>query len=157
MVSKVRSFTRLVGLLGIATALVGVVGDEESFAIVVARHHEPVGWLEPWADHAVIYNKGRPDWHPGFNVTLINVPNEGREGETYLRYLTSFYDELPKTVIFLQGQPEHHIDMERFKRFLGDKEEFQAMASKLRSTEHRGYINLNFSRMVRSILRHGTR
>ena len=58
MVSKVRSFTRLVGLLGIATALVGVVGDEESFAIVVARHHEPVGWLEPWADHAVIYNKG---------------------------------------------------------------------------------------------------
>lgn len=71
---------------------------------VVARYHEDINWLkEVKCDH-LIYNKG--DDFP-FEFDKIDIPNIGREAETYIRACAEFYDKFSHYdyVFFLQGHP----------------------------------------------------
>jgi len=43
------------------------------------------------------------------NIIYKNIPNVGRESETYLRYCYENYDNLSLGTIFLQGEP--HVDI----------------------------------------------
>jgi hypothetical protein len=70
--------------------------------VIVSRYKEDLSWVVDIKHPYVIYNKG--DFFPSY----INVPNEGREGETYLRYILENYDNLPETLVLCQGNPFDH-------------------------------------------------
>jgi len=77
---------------------------------VIARYNEPIEWVKDLGFDYIIYNKGEkisPDLIDPEKV--IEVPNEGREAETYLRYITENYEEIPDLVVFLQGNPFDHF------------------------------------------------
>ena len=71
--------------------------------LVVARYDESVDWIP---SDAIVYNKGRPITHARFKV--IDVYNEGREGETYLRHIIENYDTLDEYTVFTQADPFEH-------------------------------------------------
>lgn len=70
--------------------------------LVIAKFNEDISWIKDINIPYVIYNKGE------FNENFINVPNNGREGETYLRYIIENYDRLPEIIVFAQGNPFEH-------------------------------------------------
>ncbi len=74
--------------------------------MVVARYNENVDWCQHLEIPFIIYNKGKNDLPNGFPV--VNLPNIGREGHTYLHYLTTNYHNLPTRIIFTQGDPFVH-------------------------------------------------
>lgn len=77
---------------------------------VVARYNEPIDWIENIGLDYIIYNKGNSiDSNLIDQDKVVHVPNEGREGETYLRYITENYYEIPDLVVFLQGNPFDHF------------------------------------------------
>ena len=79
----------------------------KSYKIVVARYNEDVDWLLPEMKNVIIYNKGEP--LKNTKMTSINIPNVGRESETYLHYIIDNYDNLPDVVCFTQGMITDHI------------------------------------------------
>jgi hypothetical protein len=46
------------------------------------------------------------------NVTINNVENRGREGETYLRHIIENYDDLTDYTLFIQDDTDNHIPNE---------------------------------------------
>jgi hypothetical protein len=70
-----------------------------NYTIVVAKYKEDTSWTDCVKDRVKIYNKG-PDG---------DIPNIGREGETFLRYIIENYDNLPDYIIVLQGDPFAHM------------------------------------------------
>ena len=74
--------------------------------IVVSRYNEDISWVKHFRENnVIIYNKGPDninDYHP------IKLPNVGREGHTYYKYIYDNYDDLPDYIIFLQGHPFDH-------------------------------------------------
>lgn len=75
-----------------------------TFSIVVARYQENTNWSKSFPN-VTIYNKGTP-MHNEQNV--VPLPNVGREGHTYYKYICDHYDDLPDYVAFLQGNPFDH-------------------------------------------------
>jgi len=73
--------------------------------IVIAKYNEDVSWTNELVCNYKIYDKSK------------DIPNVGREAETYLRYIIENYDSLPEYVVFLQGRPYDHLK-ERKIRFL---------------------------------------
>ena len=71
--------------------------------IVVSRYNEDIEWTKQFP-YVIIYNKG--EFLEGSNI--INVPNVGREGHTYYKFICDNYDNLPEYTIFLQGNPFDH-------------------------------------------------
>lgn len=72
--------------------------------LIIARYNENLDWLKNFEYSYTIYNKGK-------NIDkkhYINVSNKGRESESYLRFIVDNYNNLPKTMIFLQGNPFPH-------------------------------------------------
>jgi hypothetical protein len=79
--------------------------------VVVARYNENLKWIEPLIDICVIYNKGVDD----IPYEYKRLPNVGKEGESYLRYIIDNYDDLPDYVAFTQGEIIDHVsDYETF-------------------------------------------
>ena len=82
--------------------------------IVVSRYSENLDWINEllentWICKVIVYNKGSDDIHfDNEKVEIIKIPNIGREGETYLRYIIDNYDTLPARVWFTQGNPFEH-------------------------------------------------
>lgn len=76
-----------------------------SYRIVVARYNESIDWLK--YPNTVIYNKGDPLF---VNSThqVVDLPNVGREGHTYLTYIIDNYNALPDYTIFFQGDAVYH-------------------------------------------------
>lgn len=76
---------------------------------VIARFKEDLSWVEELNTDVVIYNKGES--FP-FEYPRIDVPNKGREAETYLKFILEYYKEIEKSdaVVFLQGNPFDHCD-----------------------------------------------
>jgi hypothetical protein len=72
--------------------------------IVVARYNESIEWTTQFNDVA-IYNKG-DKLDGSYNEILL--PNVGREGHTYYKYIHDNYDNLDDHTIFLQGNPFDH-------------------------------------------------
>lgn len=80
-----------------------------SLHIVVARYNEPLDWLRPVWKSCVVYNKGSPLQEPADAFLEVkDVPNVGRESETYFRYILDHYTCLPDIVVFTQGNISDH-------------------------------------------------
>jgi hypothetical protein len=73
--------------------------------VVIAKYKENVSWVKDLQCAYKIYDKDK------------DIPNVGREAETYLRYIIENYDNLPDHVVFLQGHPFDHLK-ERNVHFL---------------------------------------
>jgi hypothetical protein len=77
--------------------------------IVVARYKENIGWIthDPsiYKDcRFFVYNKG-----PKIpNYPTIDIPNVGRETETYFRHIVENYDSLAEHTLFIQAEPFFH-------------------------------------------------
>jgi hypothetical protein len=97
--------------------------------IIIARYREEIDWIK-YPD-SIIYNKGPPltTTHP-----VIELPNIGREGHTYLTHIINNYDRLDDYTIFLQGNPFEH------NRTLGPR--IEALFQRIRSGESLKYENL---------------
>lgn len=79
--------------------------------LVIARYNEPLHWVQrinPYMCPYIIYNKGSNDIPSYYNY--VNVPNDGREAETYLRYIIEHYDSLNGHIMFCQGNPFDHME-----------------------------------------------
>lgn len=72
---------------------------------VVCRYNEDLLWTRVLTIPVVIYNKGEKleEMYPS-----IDIENVGRESEAYLRFIIENYDNLPRRVAFLQGDPDSH-------------------------------------------------
>lgn len=71
--------------------------------VVVARFDEDISWLNELHWDYLIYNKGEY-----IDKEYKSIPNIGREGETYLRYIIEFYNKFPDYISFVQGDPFPH-------------------------------------------------
>lgn len=74
---------------------------------VICRYKEDLTWTNDLPIPKVIYNKSE-DKHEDLPYFLLDIPNEGRETETFLRFIIEHYNELPQRVVFLQGEPFYH-------------------------------------------------
>jgi hypothetical protein len=70
--------------------------------LIVARYNENLDWLNKINFESVIYNKGDID------SNYINLPNIGREADTYLNYILSNYNNLSDITVFTQANPFDH-------------------------------------------------
>ena len=77
--------------------------------VVIARYKEDLDWLKDLNNPFMVYNKG-PEWP--YEITRKDIPNKGREPETYLRAIIENYSSLDqyKYMVFLQGNPFDHCD-----------------------------------------------
>ena len=75
--------------------------------IVVAVYEEDISWLNKippdMYSHMYIYNKGKAKEYSFPKSTVISLPNEGYEAKTYLTHITSRYDKLADTTLFIPG------------------------------------------------------
>lgn len=82
--------------------------------LVVSVYNEDVSWVGSAlatgrVERAFVYNKGgRPLCFGDGRVTVLDVPNVGREGETFLRHIVENWAELPERLWFCQGDPFEH-------------------------------------------------
>ena len=75
-----------------------------SVQIVVAHYKESLDWLNIFRPETVlVYNKNNETTR----FTTINLPNLGRESNTYLHHIIHNYDTLPDIVAFMQGKDDH--------------------------------------------------
>ena len=64
--------------------------------LVIAKYEEDIGWVKTdW--NQIVYDKSK------------DVPNIGREAETYIRYIIEYWDKLPPITAFTQGNPFDHV------------------------------------------------
>jgi hypothetical protein len=93
-----------------------------SYLIVVSHYKENLDWLRSFdSDKVLVYNKNEEKTE----YTTINLPNLGRESNTYLKYIVDNYDNLPDIVVFMQGKDDH-LSTENIKHFLSKMELFSA-------------------------------
>ena len=71
--------------------------------IVIARYNENIEWVNSLNCDYLVYNKGGH-----VDKDYIPLPNDGREAETFLRYIRDNYQNLPDIVGFVQGNPFDH-------------------------------------------------
>ena len=76
---------------------------------VIARYKEDLDWLKDLNNPFMVYNKG-PEWP--YEIARKDIPNKGREPETYIRSIIENYSTLHqyKYIIFLQGDPFEHCN-----------------------------------------------
>ncbi len=81
--------------------------ESQPLEIVVARYKEALAWTQTLRRRLpcrlTIYDKGGD----GLGEPL---PNIGREAHTYLTHIVARYHALPETIVFLQGDPFHHLE-----------------------------------------------
>lgn len=93
---------------------------KKNYKIIVSRYNEDLNWLLPFKDITIVYNKG--PFHPLLNnFNVINLPNYGRESNTYLNYIIENYDNLPEHNIFFQGKIFDHSPLE-IEEYFKEKE-----------------------------------
>ena len=68
--------------------------------VVVSKYNEDVSWIEKIIHDVLIYDKSNSPIQKS-----IGRPNVGRESETLLNYIITYYNNLPDITIFLQGDP----------------------------------------------------
>lgn len=76
---------------------------------VVAWYKEKIEWVEKIPIPTVVYRKSEitsPDFK---GVTVLDLPNIGREGHTYLTHIIDNYENLEDITFFLQGNPWDHV------------------------------------------------
>ena len=78
--------------------------------LIVSRYAESLDWLARTGCEAVVLNKGAV-----FEVQCkrVSLPNIGYEAHSYLTYIVSHYHQLPKLMVFCQGDPFSHCPVLR--------------------------------------------
>jgi hypothetical protein len=102
--------------------------------LVVARHQEDMRWLRrvPASISVTIYNKGtNPPLHGEVDrregLSIIDLPNEGREAHSYLTHFVRNYEDLAETTVFCQGHPfDHAPDFHKRLKALAEGKECPA-------------------------------
>jgi hypothetical protein len=64
--------------------------------VVIAKYNENISWSHYLPVPVTVYDKSK------------DIPNIGREGETFLRHIVERYDSLSEKTLFLQGDPFDH-------------------------------------------------
>jgi hypothetical protein len=84
--------------------------------LVIAHYNEDLLWLDnlliknPDFTY-IIYSKGKSCTRPH-----IALENKGRESDTFLKYITDNYYNLPDRLVFLQGLP-HVMPIDAFEEY----------------------------------------
>lgn len=81
--------------------------DPARIALVIARYRENIRWAAAYEDIAIVYNKG-DKCDVSVSHPIVQLPNVGREGHTYLHHIIDKYDCLSEQIIFTQGDPFVH-------------------------------------------------
>ena len=102
--------------------------DNDKLRIVIARYNEDISWAKQ-LEEAIIYNKNdtinignienkndtrdnsdtsKDNSLSGIKGMVIPLPNVGREGHTYYKYIYDNYEDLSDYTMFLQGHPFDH-------------------------------------------------
>lgn len=109
--------------------------------IVIARYTESIKWiftnkLLDENERILIYNKGPKVSFRHKHMVVIdrpNVPNYGRESETYLSHIVSNYEKLDNYTVFIQGDPFKHCpNFVEILNYLDEKsswQNYQALSS----------------------------
>lgn len=77
------------------------------YRVIISKYKESLSWVHSLnfdLSKLIIYDKSNK---PISNS--IHLKNVGRESETFFRYITSNYDNLPDYIILLQGYPLDHF------------------------------------------------
>lgn len=81
--------------------------------LVIARYSEDLSWIRdvPGEYSVVIYNKGKRIANRsviGRAAAIYDVPNVGRESESYLRHILTLSEKDEDFTVFCQGDPFDH-------------------------------------------------
>ena len=71
--------------------------------MIVSRYNEPLDWIHEYQVPSIIYNKGTGTFDKNDDSVIINLPNIGREGHTYLHHIITNYESLADITVFLPG------------------------------------------------------
>ena len=72
--------------------------------VVIAKYKESVDWTARLNKPFTVFNKNRDE----DCLFANNLPNKGRETDTYLGFIINNYENLPDYVAFVQGNPFDH-------------------------------------------------
>jgi Protein of unknown function (DUF3431) len=101
-----------------------------SITIIISRYNETLDWtlIEPFNKYKyIVYNKGPNDNFEKQNVEkIINLPNIGREGHTYLYHISNNYDNLSDIIVFFPGSVELPNKFNKAKALLENIETHKA-------------------------------
>jgi hypothetical protein len=103
---------------------IGEKFNTKEISIVIARYMENVEWALAYNDIAIIYNKSEygdiseifefetNSQYVNYDLyelqNIVNLPNVGREGHTYLHHMESQQNNLTERVVFVQANPFDH-------------------------------------------------
>lgn len=82
--------------------------------LVVSLYREDYSWIPSVldtgrVDSVVVYNKGgRNLSFDDSRIRVVNLPNVGREGETFLHHIIHNWSSIPQGIWFAQGAPFDH-------------------------------------------------
>lgn len=95
--------------------------------IVVAKYQEDVSWINEWVpfvDKVTIYDKSTdPVKSPHPKVSVVQLPNVGREGHTYAHHFVEHYDDLCDNVVCTQGKYDDHLSRADFEALVRGREQ----------------------------------
>lgn len=101
--------------------------ERPTMEFVVARYNEDVAWLWEWVpfvDRVTVYDKSPEPMesaHP--KVTVVPLPNVGRESHTYAHHFAERYDDLCDVVVCTQGRYEDHLCKSAFDAMVRGQEQ----------------------------------
>jgi hypothetical protein len=87
---------------------------QNSRALIISRYKENVDWIQNiynFVEKIFIYNKNNENDIKNLQdkkISVINLPNIGRESNSYLYHIVNNYEDLQNHNIFLQGNPYDH-------------------------------------------------
>lgn len=74
--------------------------------LVISRYNEDISWSDCFKGRRIIYDKSDDVID---SSEYVKLPNVGREGHTYLHYIVENYNDLPRAIVFTQGDPSDHV------------------------------------------------
>lgn len=90
--------------------------------IIVSRYNENLEWINEYPFNQfqyIVYNKGINDNFCKNNVKqIVNLPNIGREGHTYLYHIVENYNNLADIIIFFPGSININNKINKSKQLL---------------------------------------
>lgn len=81
------------------------------YGLVVARYNEDISWIDEIDLNKIkvyLYNKGPKIEHIRKGIYYEEIPNVGRESETYLYHIEKNYHDLDEKIVFTQGRFKDH-------------------------------------------------
>lgn len=113
-----------------------MTASPHSIELVIARHEEDLRWVRrvPTSVKVIVYNKGvsRPltaELESRAGISVIPLPNKGREAHSYLTHLVERYGSLTPHTVFCQGHPfdhapDFHARLSDLEGGVGEREPF---------------------------------